>query len=92
MQLASALSIGRSGVEAFASQISTSAYNIANVQTQNFTPMRTRFEALPVGGVQSHEERTPGQGIRVDLASETVTTMLAREVESSKVSDGAAAV
>lgn len=65
-----AISIGLAGFQAASTRVEGAAHNVANAQTRDFHPVRTRVTSVQGGGVDARPRRAP-QPEAVDLVRET---------------------
>lgn len=81
-----ALSIALSGMQAAQVQMNAAAQNVANLQTQNYQPVRADIIDLSSGGVNADLQSSPvpasgaptSPGSNVDLAAEMINMKLAQ--------------
>lgn len=54
-----AISIGLAGFQAASTRVESAAHNLANVQTRDFRPVRTRVTSVQGGRVEARAQRAP---------------------------------
>ncbi len=72
----SAIGSSLSGIQSAIARRNVSAHNVANLQTEDFRPLRARQSEVPAGGsrVEVEQSREPRE---VDLAAEFVDSSVA---------------